>query len=130
MKNPLKKINFKSKKKELQQVAGLAGELVAEKTELVEKCKALDIRCQSLELTVREQHRKIKELENIAFQNKQAAVKFKQDLHEASFKVAMYSDLASKLSQENVKLKQRIPAVYETEGQIKEVKKICQDATA
>jgi len=126
MKNPLKKINFKSKSEELGELCDslteLVSSLVEDGLELQEKNKKLDIRCQSLELTVREQYRKIKELEKVAFENEQKAVKLKQELHEANFKAVMYSDLAIKLSKENEKLKQRIPAPYEPEGQEKGVR--------
>lgn len=125
MKNPLKKINFKSKSKELGELLDsmteIINDLVQDGLKLQEEKKKLGLRCQSLEVTVREQNRKIKKLEEVAFQNKQKAVKLQQELHEANYKAAMYSDFAIKFSKENTELKQRLAPAYEPDIQKKEV---------
>lgn len=111
MQNPFKKITFKSKKKELSEtlysLSELIGSLVAEGEALEKKRHDLDIRCQSLELTVREQQKKIKELEKVAFESKQKAVKLQQELHEANLKAALYERMADRAIREKVQLKRK-----------------------
>ena len=124
MKNPLKKITFKSKKKELSDtlysLSELIGDLVAEGEALEKKRHDLDIRCQSLELTVIEQQRKIEALKRVAFENKEKAVKLRQQLHEAQLTAAFYGRMADKVTDENFQLKHGMVCSTMGEGTVKE----------
>lgn len=111
MKNPLKKITFKSKKKELSDtlysLSEIIGDLVAEGEALKKKRQDLDIRCQSLELTVIEERKKRETAEKAALENKQKAVKLRQELNEAKHIAAFYERMADKAISEKVQLKRK-----------------------
>ena len=106
-------------------MTGLAGELVAEKTALVKKNKDLDIRCQSLELTVTELQRKIEKLSKVAFESKQKAVKLQQELHETKFLAAAYNRMADRAIHEKIQLQRKYCTPVTCEGtEKKEVKEV------
>ena len=120
MKNPLKKITFKSKKKILSETPNSFSEyirqLVIEGEALRKENNVLNLRCKSLEVTIREQQRKMKDLEKRALESKQKEIEAKKNLESARFSVAAYSDLADRYIRENQKLRQRYCVSVEGEG--------------
>lgn len=105
--NIFKKLNKKDRKELNEALTDTINGLMSKCSETEEKRSALDIRCQSLELTVIEQQKKIKELEKVAFESKQKAIKLQQELHEARFIAAAYERMADKAIFEKVELKRK-----------------------
>ena len=113
MNNPLKKITFKSKKeKEIAAVnaealAVAVNELAGVKRKLTAENQALDFRCQSLELTVREKNRKLQQLEQ-ALKEKEAKIsELHKEVTEKKMIAAFYERLADKAIEEKSRLKMK-----------------------
>lgn len=107
MKNPLKKISKKGRK-ELDEARTNTINSLMSKYKAVEKKKnELDIRCQSLEITVIEQQKKIKELEELAQNRGEKIVKLRQELNEEKLISAFYSRMAERALDEKARIKRK-----------------------
>ena len=107
MKNPLKRISRKDRKELDAALTDTINGLMKQCKEAEKKRSALDIRCQSLELTIIEQQKKIKELEELARSRGEQNVKLRQELHEARFTAAAYERIADRAIHEQVQLKRK-----------------------
>lgn len=107
MKNPLKRISKKGRKELNEALTDTINNLMNQCNATEKKRSALDIRCQSLELTIIEQQKRIKELEELAQSRGEKIVKLKQDLHEANLKAALHERMAERAIMEKVQLKRK-----------------------
>ena len=107
MKNPLKRISKKDRKELDAALTDTINGLMKQCKEAEKKRSALDIRCQSLELTIIEQQKKIKELEELARSKGEQNVKLRQELHEACFTAAAYERIADSAIHEKVQFKRK-----------------------
>lgn len=107
MKNPLKKISKKGRKELNEALTDTINNLMNQCNATEKKRSALDIRCQSLELTIVEQQKKIKALEELARSKGEQNVKLQQELHEARFTSAAYERIADRAILEKVQLKRK-----------------------
>ena len=107
MKNPLKKISKKDRKELDAALTDTINGLMRQLKEAEKKRSALDIRCQSLELTIIEQQKKIKELEELANRRGEKIVKLRQELTEEKLISAFYSRMAERAFDDKAKLKRK-----------------------
>lgn len=111
MKNPLKKIKTTGKKaKESAAVSAEAlavavNELAGVKRKLTSENKALDFRCQTLELTIREKDRQISQLEQVLKEKEEKIAELHKEVTEKKFVAAFYEKLADKAIEEKSRLK-------------------------